>query len=93
MTVGSHAKAEKTALPPKRQPSEDPSLMDSGILHGDLDFYFDLRTSTCPPNESSAVPPRVSSPVFGFEVLPDAAVPGIRTEVVRGSAFMVLIMT
>lgn len=30
---GSHAEAEKTVLPPKRQPSEAPSLMDSGIPH------------------------------------------------------------
>lgn len=85
---GSHAEAEKTVLLPKREPSEVPSLMDSGIPHGNTDFYFDPRTSTCPPNESSAAPSQVSSPVFGLEVLPDAAVPGIRTEVVRGSAFV-----
>lgn len=85
---GSHAEAEKTVLPPKRQPSEVPSLMDSEIPHGNPDFYFDPRTSTCPPNESSAVPSRVSSLVFGLGVLPAAAVPGIRTEVVRGSAFV-----
>lgn len=87
MTVD-HAEAEKTVLPPKRQPNEVPSLMDSGIPHGNPDFYFDPRTSTCPPNESSAVSSRVSSLVFGLGVLPAAAVPGIRTEVVRGSEFV-----
>jgi serine/threonine protein kinase len=85
---GSHAEAEKTVLLPKRQPSEVPSLMDSGIPHGNPDFYFDPRTLTCPANESSAVPPRVPSPVFGLEAPPGAAAPGIRTEVVRGSAFV-----
>lgn len=84
---GSHAEAEKTVLRPKRHPSEVPSLTDGGIPHGSPDFYFDPRTSTCPLNGSSAVPSRMSSPVFGFEVLPDAVVPGIRTEVVKGPAF------
>lgn len=61
--------------------------MDSGIPHENPDI-ISTQGSTCPLNESSAVLSRVSGPVFGLEVLPGAAVPGIRTEVVRGSVFV-----
>jgi len=55
---------------------------------GTQTFISTQERQHAPPNESSAVQSRVPSPVFRLEALPGAAVPSIRTEVVRESAFV-----